>query len=233
MAKTFEEQMIEVGGRLVRLEVRRHRRARRASLRLMHSGEGLVLTLPLRGSLPKALAFVQQKSGWVLSRLAEVPEAVAFSHGAVIPVLGEPHAVHWQQGRGLTRIKEGRIEVFGAQQFTRRRVKDALKMHLQAACQQQAELFANHLNVQVKALRIGEMRSRWGSCTASGRLAFNWRLVFAPASVVAYLVAHEVAHLREMNHSPRFWQLVASLCPHYMQAKAWLRQNGQGLGRFG
>ena len=233
MVNIKEEQYIEVCGQRVRIEVRRHHRAKRTSLRVAHTGQSLVLTLPMRGSLQKALAFVQQKSGWVQQRLAEMPKILTFNDVVSVSVLGVAHTLQRKQGRGITRIVDTRIEVYGSEAFSGRRLKDMLKKHMLEVCQRYVSHYTKVLNVSAKAVRVGEMKSRWGSCSASGRLAFNWRLVFAPEYVVAYLVAHEVAHLKEMNHSPRFWQQVALLCPSYMQARGWLKKNGQGLYRFG
>ncbi|MFC6049880.1 M48 family metallopeptidase, partial [Methylobacterium hispanicum] len=82
-------------------------------------------------------------------------------------------------------------------------------------------------------ITLRDTRSRWGSCTARGELNFSWRLILAPPLVLDYLVAHEMAHLREMNHSDRFWRLVGELCPNVDAAEAWLKRHGAGLHRYG
>jgi predicted metal-dependent hydrolase len=89
------------------------------------------------------------------------------------------------------------------------------------------------LGVAIKAIRVKDTQSRWGSCAPDGTLAFSWRLVMAPDAVLDYVVAHEVAHLRELNHSPRFWAHVKALAPHRDEAEAWLREEGPGLLRVG
>ena len=88
---------------------------------------------------------------------------------------------------------------------------------------------AGALGKTVTAISMKDTRSRWGSCTAQGRLSFSWRIVMAPDHVIDYLAAHEVAHLEEMNHGPRFWSLCRRLCPHTDEAKSWLKRNGSAL----
>ena len=85
------------------------------------------------------------------------------------------------------------------------------------------------LGVKAKSITMRDTTSRWGSCSSSGALNFSWRIIMAPPEVLDYLAAHEVAHLREMNHSDRFWALVAETCPNFEAHKAWLRTHGTGL----
>jgi predicted metal-dependent hydrolase len=92
---------------------------------------------------------------------------------------------------------------------------------------------AARLGVPFGRLTLRDTRSRWGSCSSTGALSFSWRLILAPAEVLDYLAAHEVAHLKEMNHSPAFWRVLRDLCPATDSAEAWLKRNGTGLHRFG
>lgn len=187
------------------------------------------MTLPLRTSVQKGMAFLKLKTDWVLEHIALAPPKTALGDGAAIPVMGVMHRIERKAGRGVPRQHEGILTVHCAPEFTTRRVRDFLKKHLQDYVQHQAVLLAGILDKPIRKVRIGEMRSRWGSCTSSGRLAFNWRLVFAPQDIVDYLIAHEVAHLVEMNHSKRFWRCVAQLCPDYKHAQGWLKKNGNTL----
>jgi predicted metal-dependent hydrolase len=93
--------------------------------------------------------------------------------------------------------------------------------------------FAGKLGARVKRVSVRDQSSRWGSCSTTGVLSFSWRLILAPNMVLNYLAAHEVAHLVEMNHSPRFWQLVQDLCPDHERAKVWLDVHGADLHRYG
>ena len=99
--------------------------------------------------------------------------------------------------------------------------------------QKAAQSYAEALGVKVKRLSIRDQSSRWGSCTSAGSLSFSWRLILAPPYVLDYLAAHEVAHLVEMNHSARFWKVVARVCGHVERAKTWLDTHGNDLHRYG
>jgi hypothetical protein len=94
-------------------------------------------------------------------------------------------------------------------------------------------LFARRLDVTVARMTLKDVRSRWGSCSSDGALCFSWRVIFAPPFVLDYLAAHEVAHLREMNHSRRFWRAVAQALPDYERGKAWLNRHGAALHAIG
>lgn len=232
MTISLGKQYVDVSGRQVMTHVRRHRMARRISMRLTSAGDGIVLTLPARASLDKALKFMSSKADWVLKHVVDSSALLPLIDGVTVPVLGQNYTIRRLQGRGVARLYHDALEVYGAESFTARRVSDFLKKHLQQVCSAEAQRFAARIGKTVKNVRVGNMQARWGSCTVAGRLAFNWRLVFAPMSVVEYLVAHEVAHLSHMNHSPKFWDLVAQLCPHHAHARRWLKQHGQSLYRF-
>jgi hypothetical protein len=112
-------------------------------------------------------------------------------------------------------------------------VHDFLKREARRELQKSAQAHAEALSVRVKRLSIRDQSSRWGSCTSAGSLSFSWRLILAPPFVLDYLAAHEVAHLVEMNHSPRFWRVVARVCPSVERAKRWLDTYGNDLHRYG
>jgi predicted metal-dependent hydrolase len=123
--------------------------------------------------------------------------------------------------------------VAGGFEHLDRRVHDFLKREARRDLQKAAERYADVLDVKVKRLSIRDQSSRWGSCTSSGSLSFSWRLILAPPFVLDYLAAHEVAHLVEMNHSPRFWKVVGRICNHVERAKRWLDAEGNDLHRYG
>jgi predicted metal-dependent hydrolase len=101
----------------------------------------------------------------------------------------------------------------------------------QARCDlvQAVERHAPNIGVKAKSITLRDTTSRWGSCSSSGALSFSWRIILAPPEVLDYLAAHEVAHLREMNHSPRFWKLVEENCSHFKSSRAWLKNHGSSL----
>ena len=221
------------------VRVRRHRQARRYTLRIQAATREVVLTMPPRGCLKEAREFAQKHGGWIASRLHRLPKAEPFADGAVIPLRGEPHRIvhrHGARGTVWTEIAEDgecRLCVAGDTPHIDRRVGDFLRRQAKLDLERASLAFAGQLGVRVKQVAIRDPSSRWGSCSTTGVLSYSWRLILAPPFVLDYLAAHEVAHLVEMNHSPRFWRLVDRLCPNVRRAKAWLDMYGTELHRYG
>jgi predicted metal-dependent hydrolase len=215
--------------------IRVSRRARRIALRVMSAGRGVELVLP-RG-VPKklALGFLATKRDWVAARLDALPRPVPFAEGAMIPVLGVPHCIRRECDPGAPRvaIADGEIRVRGDRTEIARPVRDHLTMLARSELSRRAQAYAARLGRPVARVGVRDTRSRWGSCSAGGNLSFCWRLILAPESVIDYVVAHEVAHLVEMNHGPRFWKLVDSLHPGKAAARAWLKEHRAELLCYG
>ena len=222
---------------LVRL--RRHRQARRYTLRIAAATREVILTIPPRGSLKEARAFAQQHGGWIAARLHRLPEAVRFAHGVVVPLRGVPHRIaHRHLVRGTVWIETDAVGgpllcVAGEMPHIDRRVGDFLKREARRELEAASRKFAAALGVSVRRVTVRDQSSRWGSCSTSGLLSYSWRLILAPGFVLDYLAAHEVAHLVEMNHSARFWRLVRRICPDHERAKVWLDVHGSDLHRYG
>jgi predicted metal-dependent hydrolase len=126
-----------------------------------------------------------------------------------------------------------RICVSGEERHGPRRLADWLRAEAKADLVKRVEHHGAALGCSPKRISVRDQSTRWGSCSTSGTLCFSWRLIFAPSFVLDYVAAHEVAHLREMNHSQRFWRLVRQTVPDMQRARAWLKQNGAELHRFG
>jgi predicted metal-dependent hydrolase len=135
--------------------------------------------------------------------------------------------------RGAAFLEDGALVVTGDPAFVARRVRDFLRAEALRRIGVAARPHAEALGVVPRAIRLKDTRSRWGSCAPDRTLAFSWRLVLAPDWVLDYVVAHEVAHLREMNHSDRFWAHVEARTPHRHAATEWLRRHGAALQRVG
>ncbi len=230
----MKQMIININGQNISLAVRRHAWARRISLRLSPARDGVILTLTPRASQEAGMAFLRRKASWVLANI-EQDRQVPFAAGAVIPLLGKHYTICHHGGRGIAYIdpQTSQLHVYGDAAFIARRVRDALIKYVQAICLARAQEMASLLDKTIRNVTIRDTRSRWGSCTASGQLTFHWRLVFAPPDVLEYLIAHETAHLVELNHSPRFWAVVARLCPHYISTRRWLKREGHRLHRYG
>ncbi|MCK8787226.1 M48 family metallopeptidase [Roseomonas sp. NAR14] len=213
---------------------RRSTRARRVSLRIDARAGAVVVTLPPRAGRRAGMALLMTHAAWVTERLAALAPSVVFAPGNSVLLGGVPHPIrHAPGGRGGAWLEEGAIHVAGDAAFLPRRTADFLRAEARRRVQPLVARHAEALAVRARAVRLKDTRSRWGSCAPDGTLAFSWRLVMAPDWVLDYVVAHEVAHLRELNHSPRFWAHVAQLTPHRDAAVAWLRAHGPALMRVG
>lgn len=225
-------------GALLRIALRRRDTARRMTLRVSAATGEAVITLPPRLAVSTAQRFAASHAGWIAARLARVPERTVFEPGAEIPIRGEPHRLVLRGARsGAARfgVEEGGkvLSLACDEAHFPRRVRDALMRAARSDIDASIERHAARLGERPVKVTLRDTRSRWGSCTARKELNFSWRLILAPPMVLDYLVAHEMAHLREMNHSPRFWAVAHHLCGHVDEAEAWLKRNGTQLHRFG
>jgi predicted metal-dependent hydrolase len=225
---------LTVGEKAIPLVVRTSRRARRLSLRLEAASGDIVLVLPVRASLARGLQFAAAQSAWIAAKLAHLPPAIRLADGIELPLLGQTCTVrHRPAERGAVRLDGLDIIVTGAVEHLPRRLKDWLKSRARVELAARAHVAAGRLGKSVARVSVREMHSRWGSFSARGTLGFCWRLILAPPHVVDYVVAHEVAHLVEMNHGRHFWSLVRELAPDLTTARDWLRANGNRLQRYG
>ena len=220
--------------------VRRNPRARRLSLSVNEARRGAVLTVPRNTSLEEAGNFLAQHFAWLQKRLSALPHPAPFVDGSVVPLRGSNHVLRFTPNarkRGVVWIETQtdlpHICVAGAIEHAPRRLKDWLKRQAREELSERCAVHAAFLGVKPGRIAVRDQSTRWGSCSPGGVLSFSWRLILAPAHVLDYLAAHEVAHLREMNHSARFWELVRETCPAMDEAKAWLKQNGAQLHRYG
>ena len=236
-----EPQTIEIAfdGSVYPVQLRRHRQARRYTLRIQATTREVVLTIPPRGTVKEASAFAQKHGGWVAARLGRLPEAAPFTDGALLPLRGVPHRIAHRRGaRGTVWTEVGGdgdplLCVAGQAPHLGRRIGDFLRREAKRDLEAATSRYAEALGLSFKRITVRDQSSRWGSCSTNGLLSFSWRLILAPSQVLDYLAAHEVAHLLEMNHSPRFWRLVQRICPHHQTARAWLDAHGADLHRYG
>ena len=229
-------RMIEVNGRSVLLTIRPDARARRMTLRIEPGGKALKLTIPkgLRG--PEIDAFLARHQGWLEQKFARLPTIAAPSEGRYIPLRGINHRIELTgRSRDLTQAilsetdGEPILRVGGDESHVGRRVREFLKSEARADLERLALRHAAVIGRTIGTITLKDTKSRWGSCSHDGNLAFSWRIIMAPPYVIDYLAAHEVAHLAEMNHSDRFWTLCETLCPSMLEAKHWLKRNGAML----
>jgi predicted metal-dependent hydrolase len=226
--------------------IRRSERARRA--RILVDGDGVEVVVPPRFPLRDVEPFVEQKRDWIertLRRMreteAELPTA-RLEHGGHVPYLGETLrlAVRVEPGRVREHVSRRGDELRVAlpaeaqrllpgdgalrdalERWYRKRARVEVAPRLDAACARAGTTYSR--------LQIRGQRTRWASCSSNGAMSFNWRLLLAPAEILDYVVEHEVAHLERLDHSPRFWRLLASRCPDWRERERWLRRHGHAL----
>lgn len=229
-----EPRPLAVDGLPGPIELKESARSRRMTLRV-DAGRGLVqLVVPLGVSESDARGFVVRHHGWVLERMQALPPALPFANGSTVPILGVDHLIrHCPDLRGGTRRQDGELLVAGSIEHLGRRVRDYLIREAKRELADRSRLKAASIGAHVAAVSLRDTRSRWGSCSSTGRLSFSWRLIMMPELVLDYVVGHEVAHLHEMNHSARFWALCARLTGNVKEPRAWLRANGARFLRYG
>ncbi|MBS3651237.1 M48 family metallopeptidase [Pseudaminobacter sp. 19-2017] len=233
-----EEREHNVAGRTLPLRIVQNERARRLTLRIETGGRGLRVTVPPGLAGGEIERFLSRHQGWLEQRLSKLPDRPQVRPGIKIPVRGVPHLlVHEADKRGTTKIRAGEagpeLVVYGDPLHLPRRVADFLKREAKRDIEALVEKHTAAVGRRAKAIRFKDTSSRWGSCTSDGTLSFSWRIMMAPRPVINYLVAHEVAHLKEMNHGPDFWRLCEELCPDTERCKAWLKKNGNALQAIG
>ncbi len=230
---------VETPGEPIELTLNRSNRARHLSLRVDTRTGKVVLTIPPGASDSQAGAFAMEKLDWIRRHTKALPPRVPLAAGSVIPFLGTDHTVtahpglRGPAGAGPVWREPGAIHVAGDPAHHGRRLRDWLIDEARRAIVPRARRAAEAVARPVSRITVRDSRTRWGSCSRRGTLSFSWRLVMAPEPVLDYMAAHEAAHLREMNHGPRFWRLVGDLQPDFETSESWLRRHGPGLHRYG
>ncbi|MDE2439891.1 MAG: M48 family metallopeptidase [Betaproteobacteria bacterium] len=217
----------------------RLRRSQRRTIGLTIDHRGLRVGAPTRAKLGDIEALIQQHSQWVLDKLSDwrdrpAAEPLEITDGTIIPLLGEPLTIaissvgrsRWQFGPRTLYLQAGNPS------DVRQVLEKALRDKARVIFAERLALHAPRLGVAIPPLRLSSARTRWGSCSHHGGISLNWRLVFMPLPVVDYVVCHELAHLKEMNHSPRFWSVVEQLCPDWRAKRLELRQLARQIPRL-
>jgi predicted metal-dependent hydrolase len=217
--------------RSISIAVKRHATARRMVLRLARDGESFTLTVPKRQSATSAKAFVEQSRTWLANTLAHRGRKAEGENNTLMLRGQRVSLQSTGKLRGLVQYDEVQqtLLVPGGEAHMKRRLIEWLKREAEQDLRTVSQRYAEKMGCRFTKLTVRDQQSRWGSCTADGALSYSWRLILAPAFVLDYVAAHEVAHLKEMNHSSRFWRLVLTHCPCTRDAKRWLKANGHTL----
>ena len=214
----------------IEVSLRKSARARRLSLRVSRLDGRVTLTLPQFSATCDGIAFLRSKEAWLREHLDQMAPACPVAVGSELMVRGHMLPVLVGPTK-RARITPEAVEVPDAQTAAPR-IKAQLRQMARDALAGASDHHAQRLRRSYARLTIRDTRSRWGSCSSRGRLMFSWRLIMAPPDVLDYVAAHEVAHLKHMDHSPAFWGAVERLMPDYADHRDWLRHNGTELHRY-
>ena len=233
-----QRALLALDGKSVEVSLRLNPRARRLIVKVHPTTGEVTVVAPSRAALARAMEFARGESAWIARQLNSVPSRISLSPGARLPFKGTDHVVRTGDagGKGPVWIESGNmpvIRVTGRSEFVPRRLTDFLKREAKAAFESRSLEYAERLGVKVTRIAVRDTASRWGSCSSGRSLSFSWRLILAPPFVLDYVVAHEVAHIREMNHGKNFWKLVRQLVGDPAPAQTWLREHGMALHRYG
>ncbi|NQY96412.1 MAG: M48 family metallopeptidase [Henriciella sp.] len=214
----------------VRLEV--NPKARRLILRLDERNREAVAVAPSKRKIGEAAEFARDRIDWIAEHLQALPDHVLLQDGGLFKLRGEDCRISLEGSGRLAKLIEGDPQILsvpGLPETTGRRVERFLKKTAKDDLTRAVIRYCDTLGVEARRVTVKDTRSRWGSCTSDGRLAFSWRLIMAPPEVLEYVAAHECAHLLEMNHSAAFWAHVHTCRPSWKRERAWLRANGRDL----
>ena len=206
------------------------------TLRVDPIARRVVVNGPLRFSKRDALGFVIANTDWIETRLNALPPQAPFAEGAQILLRGRLTKLIRREGRGAPIYRDGttpELEIASTGAGFERKCLLALKAYAQSDALAYCDVLSEKLGKSPRSISLRDTRSRWGSCTSLGDVMVSWRLIGAPPKVYEYVIAHELAHLIELNHSPRFWSQVEALMPDWKPARAWLKANGAQLHAIG
>ncbi len=222
----------DFSGRHIPVNIIKSARAKNIKLKVRPSGV-VELVLPKRVSLKNGLAFLQSEQGWIANAVKDIEPSVAFEDGAVIPILGKPHTIcHTPHSKRGVWAADGKILVSGDLPHLPRRVRDWIRREAKIQLTLKTTYYCSLIDEPVRRITIRDQKSRWGSCSSAGNLNFSWRLFLMPEEVLSYVVAHEVAHLRHLNHKKEFWDLTEKLFPEMERAKKWIKINGTSFHKY-
>lgn len=229
-----EGPYIQVGDEAWPVRLVHHAQSRRYRLVFDAPRGELRLTLPRRANTARALKWASEQQDWLAEQVGKAALPVLVGPGASVPVFGVPRRIDWSAAAPrAVRLDDEALYLGGPRETVGRRVERWLKAEALALMERESRDIAARAGLMVGRVGVGDPRSRWGSCTATGDLRYSWRLVMAPAHVRRATVAHEVAHLRHMDHGPDFHALVDELHDgDVAAARGWLRREGRGLHRY-
>lgn len=234
MSTVTERPTITVHGREWPVRVMRHATTRSYRLTFDPIAGTLRLSIPQRSSLRTALAWAAEQGEWIAQQVDKAAETIVVGPGVVFPILGEPVTVHWDPALPRRVARDGHVlRLGGPEAAVPARVGRWVRDEAHRTLHSLSHEIAARIDRTPRSITVRDTRSRWGSCTHDGALSFSWRLIMTPPHVIRATVAHEVAHMAHMDHSPAFKALASRLSDgHEHSSTRWLRTHGQALHRF-
>lgn len=216
------------------LILKRHPRAKHLKLRYDAKSVSAILTLPSGISNRKAVQFANKHYDWLNDQYENSPETTPLTAGNIIPFRGQSvMIIHAPEKPAAVHLKDGKLIVGGPAVALEMRVQNWLKKQSRIALNEAVAKFGTLLGCRPRKIMVRDTTSRWGSCSSRKCLSFSWRLIMATPDILNYVVAHEMAHLVEMNHSPAFWKIVDSIYPDWKKSRNWLKSEGNALMLIG
>ncbi|NVE94908.1 M48 family metallopeptidase [Altererythrobacter lutimaris] len=225
------EPEIELAGRVLPIELKRHPRARRLTLRIAPDGSAVRLTLPQWARSAEAIAFAHAKTEWLAIQLDKLPQRTSPEPGGTLQLHGEPHAIEWDQTHPRTpRLEHDTIMLGGPLSSLEARLRRWCETRALATFEDDVTHYCETAGLEPVPVALSRAQKRWGSCSDRKRIRLNWRLIQAPDLVRRSVVAHEVTHLVHFDHSPAFHAMLGELFEgNVREADRWLKQHGRGL----
>lgn len=228
------EPVIDVAGKTLPLAIKRHPTAKKLVMRLAPDGSEIRITMPRWGQSRDALAFAQSRMSWLERQLGNVADAAQPEHGTILPFRGSELEIVWDEtARRTPVVDDGQIIIGGAQESLKPRLEKWLRTEAQPLMAADLAHYCDVAGVGTPPIRLSRAQRRWGSCSSSGTVRINWRLIMAPDFARRSVVAHEVAHLVHFDHSPAFHALLGNIFEEPIEtANRWLKTHGRSLYQY-
>ncbi len=218
------------------VRVKKSPRAKRLSLRLDTKERVFYLVLPKGVSMGRAKAFADKHDEWMRERLEALPALTPFADEQGFPLLGTWRTIEvtkHDKKRTVIELEDRKLKVLTHLDDPSPRIQRFLKEYAKEIMAPIAQEKALKIDKLISNLQVRDTKSRWGSCSHDGKMSLSWRLILAPHEAMDYVIAHEVAHLRHLDHSKKFWALCEELSDDYEEGRYWMRNHGQELMSYG
>lgn len=222
-------QPFSFNGKSFPVELRRHKRAKRITLRVCPKDKLIRVTLPQRIGVHKAEDFIQSHQEWIEKKLSLFSNEGSSDS---LNLLGEKYTLKTDPLRRRAHISHSDRSIYIPPENAPKALKTAIIAYSKVCLAEMCADVADELGHSISAFSFRDPKTRWGSCSSQGKIMLSWRLILAPLEVARYVCIHEVCHLKHMNHSNNFWNLVASFDPNYKANRKWLRTHGSQLYRL-